>query len=244
MTQFSYADVSIRYEESGNPQGFPLLLLAPGALNSTVEAWTLAPINPLVSYTEDFRLIAMDQRNAGGSTGPFAIDDPWGSFVGDQLALMDHLGIDRFFALGCCIGCSYALKIAELAPERLVAAVLEQPIGLEDNADLWLNGRTNWAKGLVEKRSDLNAEDAEAFGVAMWERSDFVFSVTRDFVRTVAQPLAVLPGVDKAHPHPTGIEVAELAPHAELIDPWRGDDEVLAAATARVLEFLREHVPA
>lgn len=244
MTQFSYGDVSIRYEESGNPEGFPLLLLAPGALNSTVEAWSLAPINPLVSYTEDFRLIAMDQRNAGASRGPFAIDDPWGSFVGDQLRLLDHLGIDRFFALGCCIGCSYALKIAQEAPERLVAAVLEQPIGLDDNAELWLRGRTNWANALLEKRSDLNAEDAEAFGVAMWERSDFVFSVTRDFVRACTLPMAVLPGVDQAHPHSTGIEVAELAPAAELIDPWRDDEKVVNAATAQVLEFLRKHVPA
>jgi len=244
MTQFSYGDLSIRYEESGNPQGFPLLLLAPGALNSTVEAWSLAAINPLVSYTEDFRLIAMDQRNAGASRGPLAIDDPWGSFVADQLRLMDHLGIDRFLAMGCCIGGSYALKIAEVAPDRLVAAVLEQPIGLDNNADLWKRGHTNWANALLEKRSDLDATDAEAFGAAMWTRSDFVFSVTPDFVRTCTVPMAVLPGVDQAHPHAIGMEIAELLPGAELIEPWRDDEKVVAAATAQVLEFLRKHVPA
>lgn len=243
MTTFSYGDVTIRYEESGNPDGFPLLLMAPGALRSTVEAWELAAINPLVSFTGDFRLVAMDQRNAGSSTGPFATEDPWGSFVADQLALMDHLGVERFLAMGCCIGGSYGLKLAQVAPDRLVAAVLEQPIGLDDNADLWLRGRRSWADDLLATRSDLDAADAEAFGVAMWESSDFVFSVTRDFVRSCTVPLCVLPGVDAAHPYDIGVEVANLAVNVELIDPWR-DDEVLPAATEEVRQFLLRHVPA
>ena len=47
----------------------------------------------------------MDQRNAGRSRGPLPLEDPWGAFVGDQLGLMDHLGIDRFLVIGCCTLC-------------------------------------------------------------------------------------------------------------------------------------------
>jgi pimeloyl-ACP methyl ester carboxylesterase len=244
MTLFTQGDVTIRYEDTGNPDGWPILLLAPGALHSTVEAWPTAPINPLVSYGDEFRLIAMDQRNAGASSGPFDIADPWGSFVGDQLRLADHLGIERFHIVGCCIGASYALKLAEMAPKRLTAAVLEQPIGfIPTNGKLWTRGWQNWTKGLLETRDDLNREDATAFGIAMWEGKEFVASVTRDFVRACPTPFAVLAGVDQAHPHDIGLEVAELAPNAELIEPWRDPPEVLEAATVTVREFLRRHVP-
>ena len=42
-------------------------------------------INPLVEYADDFQLIAMDQRNAGASTGPLDVVDPWASFIDDQV---------------------------------------------------------------------------------------------------------------------------------------------------------------
>ena len=61
----------------------------------------------------------MDQRNAGRSFGPLEVNDPWGSFAQDQLALLDHLGVERCHVMGCCIGCSFALKLLELAAGAL-----------------------------------------------------------------------------------------------------------------------------
>jgi pimeloyl-ACP methyl ester carboxylesterase len=104
-------------------------------MNSIVEMWSNATINPLALYQDTFRLIAMDQRNAGRSFGPLDLSDPWGSYARDQLALLDHLGVHRFHVMGCCIGPSFALKLIELAPERVVAAVLEQPIGIADGPE-------------------------------------------------------------------------------------------------------------
>ena len=82
-------------------------------------------------FSDDFRCITMDQRNASGgeSSGPVDVDDPWGALADDQLGVMDHLGIDKFMFIGYCIGGPFALKLIERAPDRVAAAVLCQPVG-------------------------------------------------------------------------------------------------------------------
>ena len=240
MAEFVRGNISIHYEELGD--GFPLLLLAPGGLNSTIDAWARAAINPLASFSDDFKLIAMDQRNAGASRGPFALDDPWGSFIDDQLALCDHLGLESFAVMGCCIGCSYALKISEVAPGRLTAAVLEQPIGMtEENRATWLTNRRAWVSNLAATRDDLDEQTGEVFGSRMWDDADFVASVSRDFVAECPTPLLVLPGIDAIHPEVIGKEVAELAPSAMLVEPWKDTPEHVAEATVTVRDFLLAH---
>ena len=121
--------VRIAYQEAGT--GFALLATPGGGLNSRISNWQTAVINAMAEFKNDFRCITMDQRNATGgeSTGPVPVDNPWGAFADDQLGLMDHLGIRQFFFFGNCIGGSFALKLMERAPERVVAAVLSQPIG-------------------------------------------------------------------------------------------------------------------
>ena len=240
MSQLDLGAVSIHYEEFG--EGYPLLLLAPGGFNSTIEFWARAAINPLEVYAGDFHLIAMDQRNAGASRGPFGVADPWGSFIDDQLALVDHLGVERFLVMGCCIGCSYALKLIERAPGRVVAAVLEQPIGItEENLVTWTTNRREWVRALVETRPDLDEASGEAFGAGMWRDADFVVSVTRDAVANCPVPLAVLPGIDAMHPTEIGREVAALAPDVVQIEPWKDTPEHVAQATEAVRRFLVEH---
>jgi pimeloyl-ACP methyl ester carboxylesterase len=241
MPLFTHADTSIYYEEHGH--GFPLLLIAPGGMNSVVEMWERAAINPLAAYPEDFRLIAMDQRNAGRSFGPLDVADPWGSFVGDQLALLDHLGVGAFHVMGCCIGGSYILKLIEEAPGRVVAAVLEQPIGiLESNAHLFDAMWRSWAAQLADARPDIDLPTAQSFGKRMWD-GDFVVSVSKDVVRSCPTSLLVLPGVDEYHPTATGREIAALAPLAKVVEPWRDTSEHVTVATEAVRRFLQGHTP-
>jgi hypothetical protein len=45
MPTFESDDVSIYYEEQGS--GFPILLIAPGGMRSTISAWTNSPWNPV-----------------------------------------------------------------------------------------------------------------------------------------------------------------------------------------------------
>ena len=137
---YEKGDVRIRYEEAGS--GFPLLVTPGGGLNSRISNWATAVFNALEVFKNDFRCITMDQRNANGgeSTGPIPVDDPWGAFADDQLGLMDHLGIREFFFMGYCIGGPFALKLMERAPDRVVAAVLCQPVGHRpENPDVMYN---------------------------------------------------------------------------------------------------------
>ncbi|MBO0821949.1 MAG: alpha/beta fold hydrolase, partial [Nocardiopsaceae bacterium] len=209
-------------------------------MRSTAAAWDRAAINPLTAYAGQYRMIAMDQRNAGDSTGPLDAGDPWGSYAADQLAVMDHVGVDRFLVFGCCIGGPFALKLLELAPERIIAAVLEQPVGIvARNRELFDDLWKQWRDELLAKRDDLSGEEIGEFATAMWA-ADFAVSVPRDQVRSFQTPMLVLPGVDEPHPAETGREIAALAPNAEKIEPWK-DPGHLPAATEAVGKFLAEH---
>ena len=131
------------------------------------------------------------------------------------------LGIDRFLVFGCCIGGPFILKLCELAPERVVAAVLEQPVGITAaNRELFDNLWKPWGEQLMSSRGDLASDEIEAFATTMWAPG-FAVSVTRDQVRSFRTPMLVLPGTDEYHPAGTGREIAALAPSAELLEPWK-----------------------
>src|SRR5437870_10619498 len=154
---YEKGDVRIRYAEIGS--GFPLLATPGGGLNSRIAVWARAVINIPEEFKNDFRVITMDQRNATGgeSTGPVPTDDPWGAFADDQLGVMDHLGINKFFFFGNCIGGPFAMKLMERAPQRVVAAILSQPVGHRpDKPDYMYESGTNvWAKELRARRPEV-----------------------------------------------------------------------------------------
>ena len=68
MPSFQHQRANIYYEEFG--QGFPILTFAPAGLQSVIDVWNqpMAPINPTTEFAAKFRVIAMDQRNAGGQS--------------------------------------------------------------------------------------------------------------------------------------------------------------------------------
>src|SRR5438067_10405303 len=191
MPHYHRGSVHIRYEEAGS--GFPLLVMPGGGLNSRFSNWPGAVYNFFGALKQDFRVISMDQRNAnmGESTGPLDTDDPWGAFADDQLGLMDQLGIVEFLTLGCCIGGPFVLRLIERAPRRVVAGVLCQPVGHRpENPDVMYNsGRDVWAPELLARRPDVTPETVEAYLHNLYRvRPDFVYSVTRDFVRSCQTP--------------------------------------------------------
>jgi pimeloyl-ACP methyl ester carboxylesterase len=160
---------------------------------------------------------------------------------------MDHLGIRQFLFFGNCIGGSFALKLMERAPERVVAAVLSQPIGHRpENPGVMHKSGLTWAKELRERRPDVPMETIEKYLHALYEvRPDFVYSVSRDFVKTCQTPMLVLPDDTPAHAYQTAVDIASLAPNADVsVYPWKEPPELKARTINRVRTFLKRHVPA
>jgi pimeloyl-ACP methyl ester carboxylesterase len=239
---FERDGATIYYEEHGS--GFPLLLLAPGGLNSTVDFWGRMPLNPIAAFANEFRVIAMDQRNAGRSSGPLDTHDPWGMYAADQLGLLDHLGVERAVVIGCCIGCTFIFKLIEVAPERVVAAIPMQPIGHDETNEgaFGPNTWTPWGQNLIDKGAAFDMGTVDAFGHALFDPG-FVFSVSRDFLRTIQTPMLLLYGNDRAHPRGVSIEVGQLLPNVEEIETWR-EPEVVPEVTERMRKFLKSNTEA
>jgi pimeloyl-ACP methyl ester carboxylesterase len=238
MPSFDHGDVSIHYEVYG--EGFPLLLFAPGGMRSSIAHWEQAPWNPIAELAGDFRVIAMDQRNAGSSRAPVRADDGWHVYTADHLALLEHLGIERCHLLGGCIGGPYCLGLMQAAPERVAAAVLQQPIGRSaENRPAFYEMFDGWAADLAKRLPEVSEEAWRSFRSNMYD-GDFVFNVSRDFVRGCRIPMLVLLGNDLYHPSETSREIAELAPNVTLVERWK-EPEVVADAVAQVREFLRSN---
>ena len=247
MPMLKRPDGEIYYEEFGS--GFPILLYAPGGLRSNLNMWHHpkdGPKRPWCDWTEvlapKFRVIAMDQRNAGKSRCAIEADHGWHTYAADHMALMDHLGHQRFHTLGGCIGGSYCLKAIETAPDRVTSAVLQNPIGLHpEHTDYFPKSHVEWSAERRAERPDLDEAKIAAFGRNMWGK-DFVFCVDRDFVRNCPVPTMLLPGTDIPHPAATSDELTKLLPGVEVLTNWRGPEHMDQQA-ARVIDFLERHTP-
>jgi pimeloyl-ACP methyl ester carboxylesterase len=242
---YENGNVRIRYAEIGS--GFPLLAMPGGGLNSRISNWPTAVINIMEEFKNDFRVITMDQRNAtnGDSTGPVAVDNPWDAFADDQLGVMDHLGIREFFFFGNCIGGPFGMKLMERAPARVVAAVLSQPVGHRpDKPDyMYESGRDVWAKEFRERRPDVSMATVEQYLHNLYRvQPDFVYSVSRDFAKSCQTPILVLPDDIVAHPLQVSIDIASLAPNAEItVFPWKEPPDLKARTINRARTFLKRH---
>jgi pimeloyl-ACP methyl ester carboxylesterase len=241
--------VRIHYEDTGS--GFPLLLIAGGGLNSTAAGLHRGdPFNPFEEFKGEYRCIAADLRNAnpGQSRGPLEIDRPWDSHTDDQLGLLDHLKIDKFMVMGFCIGGPLVWNLLERAPDRVVAAVLAQPSGFRPEMPnlSYENNMTGWGPELVKRRPDITIEMVDRFLTTMYRTNpDFVWTVTRDFVRNCRTPLLILPDDIPAHPYAVAMEAAMLAPKAEVsMFPWKQPKERIPLAVRQIRSFLRAHRPA
>ena len=196
MPFYERGDVRIHYEEVGS--GFPLMIIPGGGLNSTVAGLATHPFNPMEEFKDEYRCIAADLRNANGgqSTGPLEIDRPWDAYTDDHLGLMVDLGISEFLVLGFCIGGPFIWNLLQRAPERIVAAVLAQPSGfLPEPPDLFYqNNIKGWGPALCATGPTSPWTWCYDFLTDMYtKRADFVFTVTRDFVRACQTPILVLP---------------------------------------------------
>jgi pimeloyl-ACP methyl ester carboxylesterase len=243
MPTFQHDGATIHYEEFG--QGFPVLTFAPAGLQSIIDVWhgPSAPINPITELAGSFRVIAMDQRNAGGkSHAPITAQDGWHTYAADHIAVLDHLKMDKCHLYGQCIGGSFIMSLLKAQPQRIQSAVLAQPIGRVGPMKPGRAARFDaWAKSLGDSHSEATEQVLDAFYQNLYAPG-FVYSVDRAFVSSCRTPCLVLAGNDEAHPYPISEEVAKLLPNAEFVQEWK-TGEALVAAKAWVKEFLAKHTP-
>jgi pimeloyl-ACP methyl ester carboxylesterase len=156
--------------------------------------------------------------------------------------------VQKFFYMGYCIGGPFGLKLIERAPDRVVAAVLCQPVGHRpENPDVMYNsGRDVWSPELPGpaprdhhgERRGLSAHNLYRV------RPDFVYSVSREFVRSCQTPMLVMPDDTPAHPYQTSVDIAALAPKAQSTAfPWKEPTDLLEKTIDEVRAFLRSHQP-
>jgi pimeloyl-ACP methyl ester carboxylesterase len=248
MPIFENGAVKIRYEEAGS--GFPLLVLPGGGLNATIANLANHAFNPLEEFSDAYRVIALDLRNAtGGQTeGPLDIERTWDSFLDDQLGLMDHLGIDRFMVMGFCIAGPMIWNLLKQAGNRVVAGIIVHPIGYtSSHPDLFYNNYMNgWGPEFVARRPEITMEMVSEFLNNMYtRRADFVYTVDRDFVRNCQTPVLILPDDIPAHPFAPAMETALLAPNAQVsLYPWKENDRKIALAVRHIRGFMATNLPA
>jgi carboxymethylenebutenolidase len=228
------------YEVHG--RGYPVLLFAwlPG---SRIERWSTIParpgvaqdwLDPITELSDAFQLIALDVRNAGQSWATIGLQDDWTTYTGDHLTLLDHLGVKQCHVMGACIGVSFALDIVRARPRLVSGLVLQNPIGLSDTNraaldhefDLWADAVKGWP--------NIDAQRLPGFRQRMFG-GDFIFSVTREFVRNCAVPALLMPGDDVVHPTEVSADLARM-PNAEVLAPWKGA-QYRDAAMHKVREF-------
>jgi pimeloyl-ACP methyl ester carboxylesterase len=235
--------VRIAYQETG--KGFPLLLIAGGGLNSKMANLLTSPFNPIEEFKSEYRCVFSDLRNANGgeSSGPLEVERPWDSFTDDHLGLMDHLHIDKFMVLGFCIGGPFIWNLIRRAPQRVVAGVLAQPVGFRPEAPnvMYDSGMSGWGPEFVKRRPEISMDSVQKFLTKMFRTdADFVFTVSRDFVRQCKTPVLVLPDDIPAHPYAAAMESAMLSPNSEVsIYPWKEPKERIPIAVRHVWSFLK-----
>ena len=181
------------------------------------------------------------------STGPVPADNGWDAFADDQLGLMNHLGIREFFYMGYCIGGCFAGKLLQRAPDRIVAAVLHQSVGHrpEDPDIMMRHSRDNWLPDFRARRPEVPMDTIEKYFHSLWRaQPDFLYSVSREFINNCRTPILVLPDDTPSHPLQTSIDVASLAPNAEItVFPWRESEELRRRIINKVRNFLKAHIP-
>jgi pimeloyl-ACP methyl ester carboxylesterase len=251
MPFFEKGKTRIHYFEMGS--GFPLMIIPGGGLRSTIAGLDVKPGHPFNAqkdFADSFRTIVADLRNApdGQSSGPLDIERTWDSFTDDHVGLMDHLGIKKFMVLGYCIGQPMIWNLIKRAGDRVVAAVLTQPSGHREEmpTQFYDNNMAGWGPEFVKKRPEYSMDQVSQFLTNMYtKKADFVFTVSRDFVRNCKTPILVAPDDIPPHPYKVAMEVAMLAPNSQVtLYPWKLSPDTVPLAVRHIRMFLNANRPA
>jgi len=108
------------------------------------------------------------------------------------------------------------------------------------------NNMSDWGPALSNRRADITMDVIDVFLTNMYRtKADFVFTVSRDFVRNCQTPLLILPDDIPAHPYAVAMAAALLAPNAQVsFNPWKDPVDRIPLAVCHIASFLKAHQPA
>lgn len=98
---------------------------------------------------------------------------------------------------------------------------------------------------LWARRPDITMAVVDAFLTNRYRaRADFVYAVTRDFVRRCQTPILVLPDDVPGHPYVVAMETVHLTPNAPVSRyPWKDTKDKIPLAVRHIHTFPRAHRP-
>ena len=212
------------------------------------------------------RVVRYDARGHGESSTTAELTGyGWDELALDQLALADHLGIDRYVAAGASMGCGTALHAAIRSPERVERCILViPPTGWETRRAQ--AGEWGKAADIIERdgvepviaaraeqpipdplAGDPTIRDRQAAMTRAWEPARLAHVMRgathadlpdREDIAAVSAPTLILAWTgDPVHPISTAVELAELMPDATL--HMASTAEELASWTELVAGFVR-----
>jgi proline iminopeptidase len=122
----------IYYEECGNPQGLPVVVLHGGPGGA---------INPGMRRYFDpskYRIVLFDQRGCGQSRPNASLEDntTW-TLIEDIERLREHLGVEKWTVFGGSWGSTLALAYAITHPERVAGLILRGVFLLTERELKW-----------------------------------------------------------------------------------------------------------
>jgi 3-oxoadipate enol-lactonase len=230
------------------------------------QSRALEAATPVVDWSRvRARVTRYDARGHGESESTSDLSGyTWAALAQDQLALADHLGIDRYIAAGASMGCGTALHAAVQAPQRIAKLVLVIPPTAWETraaqAAVWRAAadaiESDGVEGMIAAQatmpvpgpfaSDPDYRERSAEAARSWNANRLARVVrgaagadmpSRAEISALDVPTLILSWTgDPGHPTETAAELARLIPHAAWHTASTAAD--LAKWTDRINEFV------
>ena len=132
--RFPVSDIHTLYiEESGNPDGVPVVFLH-GGPGGSCEPGHRRFFNP-----EEYRIILFDQRGCGKSKPHASLENnTTPDLINDLEKIRQHLGVDKWVVFGGSWGSTLALVYAESHPQKILGLILRGIFLSRDEDIRWL----------------------------------------------------------------------------------------------------------
>ena len=207
---------NIYYEESGNPNGKPVVFLhgGPGCGTGPAARQFFDP--------EFYRIIMFDQRGSGKST-PHAnlTNNDTDSIISDMEKIREKLGIEKWLVFGGSWGSTLALSYAIKHPQRVIGLILRGIfLGRQEDID-WIyqeGGASNIFPDAWEKYISVIPEE---------ERGDLI---TAYYKRLTHEDRAVRVEAARAWSMWEG-SIVTLLPDEDVVNDFGDEDYAISMAT-------------